>query len=70
MRLRKLKNKVAGWLGYVFCELSFRWINKVEIPYFEDWKWYHRLSYYVGEKLYSAGCYFYEIEMNNETEMS
>jgi hypothetical protein len=58
-----MKNKIAGLLGYIFCELSFRWFNVFDVPYQDEgWKWYHRVSYFLGEKSYSVGCYFYNIE--------
>ena len=29
----------------------------------ENWKWYHRVIYFIGSKSYSAGCYFYDMSM-------
>ncbi len=49
------------WLGYGFCEFSFRWFRQFDVPYDDaDYRWYHRVSYFIGSTAYTVGCYFYE----------
>ena len=60
--------KLAGWLGWFFCEFSFRWFRCFDVPGDErDYRWYHRVSYFIGGKSYSVGCYFYNMEESDES---
>tara|TARA_Y100000310_G_scaffold330521_1_gene402338 strand:- start:29 stop:229 length:201 start_codon:yes stop_codon:yes gene_type:complete len=66
MKIKSTKKKVAEWLGYVFCEISFLWFEKFDVPYRgKDWRWYHRIVYFIGGKFYSIGCYFYDAGMKD-----
>ena len=57
-----MKAALCEWLGYLFCEFSFRWFDRFDVPYLdEDWRWYHRVVYFVGRVPYSVGCYFYNV---------
>jgi len=55
--------RIAPYLGYLFCEFSFRWWDlPFDVPYIDkDWKWYHHVVYFIGSKPYSIGCYFYNL---------
>ena len=63
MKINNIKYETTEWLGYIFCEFSFRWFQLVDVPYDdEDWKWYHHIVYFIGEKSYAIGCYFYSLD--------
>jgi len=60
--VKKAKFRITQWLGYMFCEFSFRWFNVVDVPVSDDcWKWYHHAIFFIGSKSYLTGCYFYNI---------
>ena len=64
MKIKDIKNEIAEWLGYVFCEFSFRLFEKFDVPYMgKNWKWYHHVVFFIGSKFYSVGCYFYDMSM-------
>jgi len=68
MNLSKAKFMLAEFLGYVFCEFSFRWFELIDVPYHdEEWKWYHHGVYFIGSKPYALGCYFYNVGINHES---
>ena len=55
----RFKWEVLGCIGYVFCEFAFRWFDRFDTPFNEaDWRWYHRVSYFIGSAPYGAGCFF------------
>ena len=59
---------LTEWLGFVFCEFSFRWFDIFDVPlHEEDWRWYHGMSYSIGGASYSIGCWFYNVGENNES---
>jgi len=59
---------MVDYLGWVFCEFSFRWFRWFDVPYNEeDYRWYHHISYFVGQKSYAVGCYFYDVEKSHES---
>ena len=52
--------KITGYLGWAFCELSFRWFSLYDISFYDDkWRWHHFVSWYIGNSFYRAGCWFY-----------
>ena len=60
------RSDVTEWLGYVFCEFSFRWHEAFDglfdVPFYEwDWRWHHHISSFIGGKAYSIGCWFYSV---------
>jgi hypothetical protein len=61
-----VKDKAMALLGYIFCALSFRWFDAVELPYGDEWSWRHRASYFIGEQLYSVGRFFYDLDTRRE----
>ena len=53
---------LTAWLGFVFCEFAFRWFDVFDVPFDdEDYRWYHRVSNFIGGTAYSIGCWFYNI---------
>jgi len=61
-----MKRKMAGRPGYIFCEISFFLFNKFDVPYVDErWKWYHKITYSLGETAYSIGCFFYNIQLED-----
>ena len=57
-----------GWLGWGFCEFSFRWFRWFDVPYDNnDYRWYHHISYFIGQKSYAFGCRFYNMEESYES---
>ena len=55
-------NKVTECLGFVFCEFSFRWFDAFDVPYDErTWRWYHRVSSFIGGNSYAIGCWLYNL---------
>ena len=48
------------YLGWLFCEGSFRWFDRFSVPYDErEWRWYHRVNYSIGSLSYGLGCWCY-----------
>ena len=63
---------VTEWLGYVFCEFSFRWYEAFDglfdVPFYEwDWRWHHHISSFIGGRAYSIGCWFYGLGDEDES---
>ena len=59
---------LTGWLGFVFCEFTFRWFDAFDVPFDDkDYRWHHRVSYLVGSTSYSIGCWFYNIGEADES---
>ena len=58
-----MKAGLCEWLGYIFCEFSFRWFDRFDVPLSEvdeeDLTPLQRLSYFIGSKPYGWGVYFY-----------
>jgi len=56
-------NKITSWLGRLFCEASFRGFRLWDVPVDEkEWKWRHKVWFFINSKLYFAGCFFYDME--------
>ena len=55
--------ETTQWLGWAFCEFAFRWFDVFDgaIPGDEDYRWYHRVPCFIGDKAYSVGCWFYNV---------
>jgi len=67
VKISDIKCWMTEWLGYIFCEFSFRWFRLFDVPYDdEDWKWYHHVIYSIGERPYALGCYFYGLGGSHE----
>jgi hypothetical protein len=59
----RFKWEVLDCIGYVFCEFSFRWFDRFDVPFDEaDWRWYHRVNYFIGSASYGTGCFFYGLQ--------
>jgi hypothetical protein len=59
---------LTDWLGFVFCEFTFRWFDAFDVPFDDkDYRWHHRVSYLVGSASYSIGCWFYNIGEADES---
>lgn len=60
-----MKAALCEWLGYLFCEFSFRWFDMFDVPLSDDpwdeseFNLFHRFTYAVGSRAYNVGCYFY-----------
>jgi len=55
-----MKRWTTQWLGYIFCEFSFRWFDLFDVPADDSiWRWYHHWSSFIGGAAYSAGCCLY-----------
>lgn len=54
---------LSEWLGWVFCEASFRWFQMFDVPLSlseeEDLTLLQRFVYFIGSKSYGLGVYFY-----------
>ena len=54
--------ETTQWLGWAFCESSFRWFGLFDVPLDEKvWAWHDHVSYSIGGNLYRVGCYFYDL---------
>ena len=64
MTLARFKWEVLDWIGYVFCEFTFRWFDYTDdVPWLEeDWRWYHHAQYFIGNVPYRIGCFFYGLQ--------
>jgi len=79
MTFARFKWEILDWIGYVFCEFTFQWFDRMgDVPWDEeDWRWFHHIYYFIGCIPYRIGCFFYnlqddkaagvEVEVINET---
>ena len=60
----KIKWEALDFIGYMFCELAFRWFDIFDGPIEgdDDFRWYHRIHDLVGSTSYRAGCFFYSLQ--------
>jgi len=72
--LTRIKWEILDWLGYIFCEASFRWWNifddgsdlERKISYLTRWE---MLTYGIGIPSYKIGCFFYGLQDNETPEV-
>ena len=62
----KGNDEVFEYLGYVFCEFSFRWYSAfnglLDVPFYrQEWRWYNHVSSFIGSSAYSIGRWFYNL---------
>ena len=64
MKWAKVKWEVLDFIGYAFCEFTFQWFDRIgDVPWEEeDWRWYHRVYYFIGSAPYRVGCFFYDMQ--------
>jgi hypothetical protein len=67
VNLSKIKWEILEWLGYVFCEASFRWWNIFDDGSDLERKISHltyceTVTYSIGVPSYRLGCFFYNLQ--------
>ena len=64
-----MRSKLFENLGWLFCEMSFRWwdmFDGEEAWDQENWSWFHKTHFRIGEIFQRMGNYFYTIGAKNE----
>ena len=67
MILSRVKWEVLVFIGFVFCEASFRWWSimddgsDLEHKVYEP-TWKDRVVYWIGVPSYRIGCFFYNLQ--------
>ncbi len=63
----KIKWEVLDFLGYIFCEASFRWWEMMDDGSDLERKVYKpvlidHMTYWVGVPSFKIGCFFYNLQ--------
>jgi hypothetical protein len=64
MKIARLKWEVLECIGYILCEFTFQWFDRIcDVPWDEeDWRWRDHVYYFIGTIPYKFGCYFYGLQ--------
>jgi len=68
--MKRVKINLYEKLGWLFCEISFRWwdmFDGEEAWDQENWSWFHQTHFRIGEIFYQTGIYFYNYGVKNES---
>ena len=71
MKWTKFKWEALELVGFVFCECTFQWFDRIgDVPWDEeDWQWYHRIYYFIGVAPYKIGSFFYNLQDEQPQEL-
>jgi len=63
VKIARAKWEILEWLGYIFCESSFRWWNLFDdTPVEQHPTRWDVVTYLVGVPTFKIGCFFYNLQ--------